>query len=1004
MTIVVAEMEEEKNDMNRQARKTPQTTTGKKTWRWSTPQELTTTDSSSNNNNNTSLAAQKEVFLNMQLRKSNRALTGTKSRNTTFEFVVLAVFLTVIFSTAAQDCYENGTCTSDTSFVSLTFGQVVAIGSYTFLAIVISSVFKESKFIELLYWMFIYLPLTFTMLALVMDDAVHNDLRGELTSGAIVGILFLIAECLALFIFVSIYFLYPRLVNSTWFRQHNRAALMFWNVVVVADWTFSYTKRKSRLLLGRNHICKYQGDFAQQPQQQPPQQQDSSGGGGENNKNGGLLLPHGTGQWFDDSAEGEILHGHWHYGNPVAPFISRQFKTGDAFIAVRLAYMLASDDDGFDGSSSAASSKFFPTNQNAPKCGIVSVECSVSGAFYNELPCTREYVPGAVLQLREPQKQQQDDDDDDDGPCPSGGGATTTSISMQEILSHLIHFRPQEETDTILQIKANDLRGIQIDGHLKNDKTFSKEVDEIVVKVQRHYREPSPRASGHGKHSSNGTTRCRRLGGGVGLKFMPMATRSSSDVIAIHHDHDANDDDDVVDHPHSRVVPVKVSSPSRSVMVREASTVGSATTTSCYSPLEDDQQTHNTPLTQDVTCDYRSLDEVDSVSCTPPPPRMLKSEREVVELEDGQSTNNKQPVLTKLSLQVSGWAPTKKKDALIFIPGFNCPLSKAMSSFGQLVAMTRLDSRVYPILYEWPCGQVLTYHAASQAAANEQNRKNFCLLLQGLQSAGIHNVHIMSHSMGAQTLLGSFCDDANGSRSNVSRCFHLASDCDEAKEIQDEEKGTNNDNNNEKLLVCKTVTMLNPDFPLESFVNHSFQSVRRICRNVTVVGDRNDQALFWSQFINGIAVYCGYTQPETLQPNQANKDRLGHQLVVGKAINHLYLPAHLAKASKYHDYQIFPESAPLVLLPYKPKHKNGHYKKDEESLDKLWLDLDVIDTTGLDTNVATIRHSAYNLNPSLLNDLEELITTGNRAMKRPSLLYRDGNIFSYCHAPSYVAM
>jgi hypothetical protein len=115
----------------------------------------------------------------------------------------------------------------------------------------------------------------------------------------------------------------------------------------------------------------------------------------------------------------------------------------------------------------------------------------------------------------------------------------------------------------------------------------------------------------------------------------------------------------------------------------------------------------------------------------------------------------------------------------------------------------------------------------------------------------------------------------------------------------------------------------------------------------------------------------------------------------------LYLPAHLAKAGKFEDYQIFPESAPLVLLPYK-KHGQKHDQK--ETLDKLWLDLDVIDTTGLDTNVANIRHSAYNLNPSLLNDLEELITTGNRAMKRPSLLYRDGNIFSYCHAPSYVAM
>jgi hypothetical protein len=66
--------------------------------------------------------------------------------------------------------------------------------------------------------------------------------------------------------------------------------------------------------------------------------------------------------------------------------------------------------------------------------------------------------------------------------------------------------------------------------------------------------------------------------------------------------------------------------------------------------------------------------------------------------------------------------------------------------------------------------------------------------------------------------------------------------------------------------------------------------------------------------------------------------------------------------------------------------------------------MDVIDTTGLDTNIAGIRHQAFNLNPILFKDLEELISTGRRAAKRSALLHRDGNMFSYCHAPSYVVM
>ena len=50
-----------------------------------------------------------------------------------------------------------------------------------------------------------------------------------------------------------------------------------------------------------------------------------------------------------------------------------------------------------------------------------------------------------------------------------------------------------------------------------------------------------------------------------------------------------------------------------------------------------------------------------------------------------------------------------------------------------------------------------------------------------------------------------------------------------------------------------------------------------------------------------------------------------------------------------------------------------------------------------------LQAGAFNLNSSLFNDLDQLITTGKRAMDR-SLLYRDGNVFSYCSAPAFVNM
>ena len=96
--------------------------------------------------------------------------------------------------------------------------------------------------------------------------------------------------------------------------------------------------------------------------------------------------------------------------------------------------------------------------------------------------------------------------------------------------------------------------------------------------------------------------------------------------------------------------------------------------------------------------------------------------------------------------------------------------------------------------------------------------------------------------MGAQTLVGALCDQKDGSRSDVSKCFHLASGHHNTTASRKENSVQSVEEEN--LLVCKTLTMLNPDFPLEAFVTHAFQSMRRVCDTITLVGDKSDQALF----------------------------------------------------------------------------------------------------------------------------------------------------------------
>jgi Alpha/beta hydrolase of unknown function (DUF900) len=287
----------------------------------------------------------------------------------------------------------------------------------------------------------------------------------------------------------------------------------------------------------------------------------------------------------------------------------------------------------------------------------------------------------------------------------------------------------------------------------------------------------------------------------------------------------------------------------------------------------------------------------------------------------------KKVATAQCALEVDGWMPAKVKDVLVFVPGFNCSLKEALENFGQLIAMTKLDSHVYPILYNWPCGQVLTYHSASRTSLGDRNLDNFCQFLKGLQHAGVRNVHLMSHSMGVQTLVGSMVDKEDGSRSNSSLCFQLASDCDDSKLNGGSDENENKDDDDDNLLVCRTITLLNPDIPLVPFQEHAFRSIRRICKTVTVVGDKNDRALFFSQTVNGVAVRYGYHQPKRILPNDGNKKHLKELLTVGKCIDSLYFPEDVAERRGFvgHEYLLFKENAPILLR--------------EQVHEKMWMDL-----------------------------------------------------------------
>lgn len=67
------------------------------------------------------------------------------------------------------------------------------------------------------------------------------------------------------------------------------------------------------------------------------------------------------------------------------------------------------------------------------------------------------------------------------------------------------------------------------------------------------------------------------------------------------------------------------------------------------------------------------------------------------------------------------------------------------------------------------------------------------------------------------------------------------------------------------------------------------------------------------------------------------------------------------------------------------------------------LDLDVIDTSWMDTNVAKLRHTYFNVNRWLIDDIRDIITSRKRASQRTGrMTHRRGNVWSFLSAPKYI--
>lgn len=326
------------------------------------------------------------------------------------------------------------------------------------------------------------------------------------------------------------------------------------------------------------------------------------------------------------------------------------------------------------------------------------------------------------------------------------------------------------------------------------------------------------------------------------------------------------------------------------------------------------------------------------------------------------------------------------KEALIFFHGFNSPLEYALKVFGQFLTLGNFPPHVHPYVFSWPAGRSPFYgQAKANGARATRTSHDLLTFLQSLIQAGYTRVHFLCHSMGTHVLGAAFQELDTRDWDRV---------CVPEEDLTPSQSS--------RKLEISTVTLLNPDYSLEEFIRPEwgfYDQLRRYCPIITMYGDRTDTALLCSE------IYSRWTAAR-FEPSLG---RRVHDLSRDTLSDLISSPVE----SQESRVEVPPASSLKRLNEYLDQETMGNVPLDvvgltgERDLSLTsnvggYLDMDVLDTTMMDNNVHSMRHNYFNINPTLVNDIREVILDKTRAKDRDRVVKIKGNVYVFLVAPSYV--
>lgn len=357
--------------------------------------------------------------------------------------------------------------------------------------------------------------------------------------------------------------------------------------------------------------------------------------------------------------------------------------------------------------------------------------------------------------------------------------------------------------------------------------------------------------------------------------------------------------------------------------------------------------------------------------------------------KDGRTGNYDIPMRVAASPGPTGHQHAQElpKEALVFVHGWTADMATALTKTSLMLSLGRCRRHIVPFVFGWSSGNVPSIFTMRKHT--REYAPDFVAFFGALQRH-FREVHVITHSMGAHVWLQNFA--------LISHCF-----------IPTLRAGPPQPS--DPRLHLATVTMMNANALVEEVAAYLPQMFH-FAEHVTFYNDASDKATLAEEvFVSGAMPRSWQSwRDQDLDTRSLNWDRHAWPVSLARGEDGEYeLRGHLlAKAFKDKDLG---DDAPIDSfgrgrgdsLSGRSRSRGSfeHRGSFAESNSSQEL-IDIIDCTHLQANAGGSRHNYFALNPLMVEDICELISSRRVAVHRAHLIQREGNVFDFLTAPEEV--